>query len=398
MKLNDPIIKNAKPREKAYKLYDGKGLVLLVTPTGRKWWRYRYMYHGREKMLALGTYPDVPLSVARDLRDDAKKLLKQGIDPSQHRQEQKLARKIASQNTFESVARAWWSSWRRDKTTRHADAVLRRLEDNVFPIIGRKPIVDISAPLLIMTLKQVDQRGASDTARRIFNSCSRIFRYAISHGLAERNPAADVTVADIFQPLEKTNYARIGASELPQLLRDLDSYRGNQYTRMAFQLMLLTFVRTRELTEAEWSEIDWDARLWRIPAERMKKRTPHLVPLSDQALSILRTLHELSGDGRHLFQGQRDPSKPMSENTLIYALYRMGYKGQMTGHGFRGLASTILNEKGYPPKHIEIQLAHLVGNATRRAYDSAKHLDERTKMMQWWADYLDQMRTTIGTT
>ncbi len=388
MKLNDPIIKAAKPKDKPYKLTDGKALVLLVNPNGSKWWRYRYIFNGKEKMLSFGVYPDVTLAKARELHKKARELVKQGIDPSQHRQEQKLVKKLAIQNTFEAVAQRWWQNWQANKTERHATIIFTRLEKDIFPVIGNKPIADISAPILIMALNKTVERGAVNTAKRLFNYCSRIFSYAISHSLAERNPCSDVFIEDIFPPTETNNFKRISESDLPELIAKIEVYTGALLTKYALQFLLLTFVRTGELLGARWAEIDWDAKLWRIPAERMKKRTTHLVPLSKQALALLENIKEQSGYNELLFPNVRDKSRPMSNNTMLHALYYIGFKGQMTGHGFRGLASTCLNEQGFPQKIIELQLAHLTGNATQRAYDHAKHLSERAQMMQAWADYL----------
>lgn len=392
MKLTDPVIKASRPKEKPYKLSDGDGLVLLIQPSGSKWWRFRYRYNGKEKMLSIGTYPDVTLKKARELRVTAEDLLRQGIDPSQHRQEQKLIDALAAENSFESVARIWWDSWRKNKTERHGNYVIRRLEADVFPMIGNKPITNITAPTLLMAIKKIESRGALDIAKRALSTCGQIFRYAVAHGLAERNPAADIRPSDALKPTEKTNYKRIDQKELPELLRKIDSYDGQPLTRFALQLMLLTFVRTSELIGAAWQEIDFDARLWRIPAERMKMRTPHLVPLSDQAIAILEKIKPLSGNSHLLFPGERSNRRSMSNNTILYALYRMGYHSRMTGHGFRGLAATILREKQHPHEHVELQLAHLVGNDVSRAYDYSKHLEPRTRMMQAWADYLDEIR------
>lgn len=390
MKLNDPIVKAAKPKEKPYKLTDGHGLILLINPNGRKWWRYRYDYGGKEKMLSLGVYPEVTLQEARQGRNEARALLKQGIDPSQHRQEKKYAEQIAREQTFERIGRAWWENWKSDKTTYHSNAVLRRLELNVFPLIGHKPITVITAPTIVMAIRRIDARGAPDLARRIFQTCGQIFSYAISHGFIERNPCADVRPSDIVKPVKTTHYARIGEQDLPLLIRAIDEYGGSVLVKKALRLLLLTFVRSGELIGARWDEIDWDARLWRIPPERMKKRDPYVIPLSTQALAIFKELGEITGSGEYVFPNKRNNDRCMGDCSLRHALYSMGYKGLMTAHGFRGLAATILNERKYPEKIIEIQLSHLVGNATKRAYDHAKHLPERAQMMQDWADFLEE--------
>lgn len=394
MKLTDPVIRAAQPKERPYKLSDGEGLVLLVQPNGSKWWRYRYRYNGKEKMLSIGTYPKVTLKEARHLRVTASDLLKQGINPSQHRQEQKLIKTLAAENSFESVARLWWDNWKAARTERHAHYVIRRLEADVFPMIGSKPVTEITAPHLVMVIRQIESRGALDIAKRALSTCGQVFRYAVAHGLAERNPAADIKPADVLKPVKKTNYARLDQKELPELLRRIEAYDGQPLTRLALQLMALTFVRTSELIGARWEEIEFDSKLWRIPAERMKMRFPHIVPLSRQAIAVLEALQELSGHSPLLFPGERNVTRSMSNNTLLFALYRMGYHSRMTGHGFRGIASTILHEKQYPDKHIELQLAHLVGNEVSRAYDYAEHLKPRARMMQHWADYLDEIKET----
>lgn len=278
MKLTDPGIKAAKPKEKAYKLSDGGGLVLLIQPNGSKWWRYRYRFNGKEKMLSIGTYPDVTLKEARLLRVTASDLLKQGIDPSLHRQEQKQLEAIAAENSFESVARLWWNHWKHDKNERHADYTIRRLEADIFPVIGNKPINELTAPTLLLAIKKIEARGALDIAKRALTTCGQIMRYAVAHGLSERNPAADIKPSDVLKPTKKTNYARLDQKELPELLQKIDEYDGQPLTKLALQLMAFAFVRTSELIGARWDEIDMAKKEWRIPAERMKMKTPHIVP------------------------------------------------------------------------------------------------------------------------
>lgn len=392
MKLTDSEIKAAKPRQKPYKLSDGDGLVLLIQPNGSKWWRFRYRYNGKEKNLSLGVYPEVTLKTARSLRVTASDLLKQGIDPSQHRQEQKLVKSLADENSFESVARQWWDSWKGNKTARHADYVLRRLEADIFPDFGNRAITEITAPTLLMAVKKIESRGALDIAKRDLSTCGQVFRYAVGHGLAERNPAADIRPADVLKPTIKRNYTRLPASELPELLQKIDDYDGQRLTKLALQLMVLTFVRTSELIGGLWGEIELDSRMWRIPAERMKMRTPHLVPLSRQAVALLGELKTLSGHNALLFPSERGNGRSMSNNTILYALYRMGYHSRMTGHGFRGIASTILHEQGYPHEHIELQLAHSPRDEVSASYNHALHLEQRARMMQDWADYLHTLK------
>lgn len=367
--------------------------MLLIRPKGSKWWRFRYRYSGKEKMLSVGTYPEVTLKEARLLRVAIDDLLKQGVDPSQHRQEQKLAKSLASENIFESVARLWWNAWKDTKTERHAAYVIRRLEADIFPVIGSKPVAEITAPILLMAIKKIEARGALDIAKRALSTCGQVFRYAVGHGLAERNPAADIRPNDVLKPTKKTNYARLPANELPELLQKIDDYGGQPLTRLALKLMALTFVRTGELIGARWDEIELDKRLWRIPAERMKMRSPHIVPLSKQTIAVIEAIKKLSGYSPLLFPSERGMGRSMSNNTLLSALKRMGYRGRMTGHGFRGIASTILHEQGYSHEHIELQLAHSPRDAVSASYNHALYLEQRAKMMQAWADYLDDQRT-----
>ncbi|GJL73134.1 MAG: integrase [Nitrosomonas sp.] len=389
MKLTDTIIKAAKPKDKRYSLPDGNGLLLWVQPNGKKSWRYRYYFQGKEKMLSLGFYPGQSLKKAREQLAQFKEQLAQGIDPSIHRQEQKQLATIAKGNSFESVTRDWWSHWSTARTPRHAGYVIRRMEADIFPVLGNKPINEITAPLLLMAIKKIEARGAVDIAKRALSTCGQVFRYAVAHGLAERNPAADIKPSDVLKPTKKTNYARLDQRELPELLRKIDNYDGQPLTRYALQLMALTFVRTSELIGARWDEID--GKLWRIPAERMKMKTPHIVPLSSQAITLLDKIKEIAG-GPLLFPGERREGKAMSNNTILYALYRMGYHSRMTGHGFRGIASTILHEQGYPHEHIELQLAHTRRNAVSAAYDHAVYLEPRARMMQDWANWLEKVR------
>lgn len=394
MPLTDPACKNAKcPAGKARERYtDSGGLYLEVQPTGAKHWRWKYRFAGKEKRLALGTYPAVSLAKARQDRDAARAKLKAGTDPVQAKRDDKLASRLRMDNTFEAVARSWFEHWSGPKSPRHADYVLRRLEADVFPMLGRKPIADITAPQLLAMAKKIESRGALDIAKRSLQTCGQIFRYAVAHGIIERNAAADVRPGDALKPRKKTNYARLDAKELPTLLRKIEAYDGSPYTRFAIQLMALTFVRTSELIEARWDEFDVEAAEWRIPAARMKMGTPHIVPLSRQAIEVLAMLNEHRGLSGLLFPGERDHDKPMSNNTILGALYRMGYRGRMTGHGFRGIASTILHELSFRHDVIELQLAHQERNEVSAAYNHATYLPERRRMMQAWADHLEALR------
>ncbi|SET28814.1 Integrase [Nitrosomonas marina] len=359
MKLTDSILKAAKPKDKAYSLPDGKGLVLYIQPSGAKWWRFRYRHNGKAKMLSLGTYPTVSLAKARKEHVELRAMLAQGADPSFHRQEQKQQAVISAENNFESVARLWWNNWKDIRTERHAKYVLRRLESDVFPVIGNKAVKDLTAPTLVMVIKRIESRGAFDIAKRALNTISQVMRYAVAHGLAERNPAADIKPSDVLKPTKKSNYARLDEKDVPELLRKIDGYDGQPLTKLALQLMTLTFVRTSELIGARWDEFDFSKRQWRIPEERMKMRTPHIVPLSNQTINVLEQIKVLSGDNALLFPSERRNGKTMSNNTILFALYRLGYHSRMTGHGFRGVASTILHELDYNHDHIELQLAHI---------------------------------------
>ena len=394
MPLTNPACINATcPDDKRHARYpDGQGLYLEVLPNGGKYWRLKYRFAGKEKRLALGVFPAVSLAKARKERTAAREQLDKGIDPSAAKQDRKLAQRLAIGTEFEAVARAWFSHWSGPRSERHSTYVLRRLEADVFPAIGHKPIGDVTAPQLLAMAKKIESRGAIDIAKRALQTCGQVLRYAVAHGVIERNPAADVKPSDALKPRKKQNYARLDARELPELLRKIEGYDGTPYTRFGLKLMALTFVRTSELIAAPWSEFDLEAAEWRIPAERMKMRTQHIVPLSAQAVEVLKCLHELRGGSGLLFPGERDHEKPMSNNTLLFALYRMGYRGRMTGHGFRGIASTVLHEQGFRHDVIEIQLAHQERDDVSAAYNHATYLPQRRKLMQAWADHLDALR------
>jgi integrase len=388
--LTDTRIKTAKPQAKLYKLTDERGLHLSVYPNASKLWQMRYRTEGKERTASLGKYPEISLAEAREKRDQMRKLIAKGIDPVQSQKAAKEAKKLAQTNSFEAVARTWFEGWKDARSPRHAEYVIRRLEADVFPVIGSRPVSEIQAPELVKMMKAIQHRGALDIAKRCYQMTGQVFRYAIAHGIAERNPAGDIKPSDILPSRLKTNYARVEAKELPALLRAIEAYQGTPVTRLAMKLMTLTFVRTSELIGARWAEFDLQAGQWRIPAERMKMRTEHIVPLSLQAIQILQILHGITGHSELLFPGERDHGKPMSNNTILKAIERMGYKGRMTGHGFRGLASTVLHEQGFDHAHIELQLAHQERNAVSAAYNHATYIKQRAKMMQWWASYLDQ--------
>jgi len=388
--LTDTLIRKAKAPNKPKKLADERGLYLLLTPNGGKWWRLKYRFGGKEKLLSLGTYPDVSLAKAREARDLARQQLAGGTDPSAARQQEKQEKAQAAANDFQTVAREWLDNVKPRWAPLYHNDTLKRFEAYIFPGIGRKPIGDVTAPDLLALLRKVEARGTLETAHKVGRACGQVFRYGIASGRCERNPAADLRGALKARPKPK-HMAALPASELPSFLHKIDEYDGELQTKLALRLLALTFVRTNELRGATWDEIDLDKAEWIIPAERMKTKAPHHVPLSPQAVDAFRQLRELNGQWRWVFPG-RAPTKPMSKNTVLFALYRMGYHSRMTAHGFRALASTTLNEIGYRPDVIERQLAHTERNAVRAAYHRSQYLEERTLMMRAWADFLDAQR------
>lgn len=393
MPLSDTTIKNAKPGAKPVKLSDEKGLFLLVSPAGGKWWRLKYRFGGKEKLLSLGTYPEVPLKDARQRRDDARKLLADGTDPGENRKAVKAAKFERAANSFEVIAREWFAKNSATWAENHGSRIIRRMERDIFPWIGSRPIADITAPKLLAVLRRIEERGAVETAHRAHQNCGQVFRYAIATGRAERDPSPDLKGA--LPPVKQTHRAAItDPKAIAELLRAIDGYQGPFITKCALRLAPLLFVRPGELRKAEWVEIDLDKAEWNIPAERMKMREPHLVPLSAQAVEILRELHALTGGGRYVFPGARTNGRPMSDNAVLAALRRMGFaKDEMSGHGFRAMARTILDEVlQVRPDFIEHQLAHAVRDPNGRAYNRTAHLAERRKMMQQWADYLDTLK------
>jgi integrase len=390
MALKDLAVRNAKSKDRAYKMSDGAGLYLYVSPTGGKLWRWNYRFDGKGKTMALGKYPDVPLTAARIRHADGRSLLATGVDPMIQRKATKSEEKIALESAFANIAQKWLKHWEYGKSSRHVDSTKRRIATNILPFLGDKLVTEITAPNLVAMVKAIQDRGARDIAKRALETTGQIFRFAVAHGYVDRNPAADIRPADVLQKAFKTNYARIDAKELPHLLRQIKVYPGRHVTRIAIQLLALTFVRTGELIAAKWSEFDIESARWDIPAERMKMRTSHIVPLSKQTLDSLTELHTLTGSSEWLFPGEGRHNTHMSNNTILKGLERMGYKGMMTGHGFRGLASTILHEQDYPHDHIELQLAHTQRNAVSAAYNHALYLKPRAKMMQDWADFLEE--------
>lgn len=390
MALTDTEIKRAKPANEPYRMADGGNLFLWVTPSGGKLWRWAYRFEGKQKLMTFGKYPDVSLARARERHAQQRSILAEGIDPMAQKKAEKTAVRLATENSFATVAGRWLEHWKDDKSPRHVDSTQRRLATNILPTLGPLQMDEIEAPHIVAMVRAIEARGARDVAKRALETAGQIFRYAIAHGQAKRNPAKEIEPRDILKASVKSNYARIDAKELPDLLREIEVYRGTPVTRLAIKLMALTFVRTSELIGAKWSEFDLEAARWDIPADRMKMRTPHIVPLARQSLEVLEMLRGLTGHSEWLFPGDRDTSKPMSNMTILKALERMGYKGKMTGHGFRGLASTILHERGCIHEHTELQLAHAPRNAVSAAYNHALYLEPRARMMQGWADFLEQ--------
>lgn len=390
--LNDMAIRKAKPQAKPYKLTDGRGMYLLVNATG-KYWRLDYRFNTKRKTLALGCYPDVPLTKARERREEARQQIADGIDPGLVRKAQKQAAGERRANSFEMIAREWHTKQTPNWANGHGEKIIRRLERDLFPWLGSVPIGTITAADLLATLRRIESRGAIETAHRALQNCGQVFRYAIATGRAERDIAADLKGA--LSPAKKTHHAAITEpNEIAGLLRSIDGYQGTFIMKSALRLAPLVFVRPGELRQAEWTEIDLEAALWMIPAKRMKMREPLLVPLAKQAVAILKDLQALTGSGRYVFPNPRTPDRPMSNNGVLSALRRMGYdKDEMSGHGFRAMARTVLDEKlGFRPDIIEQQLAHAMKDPNGRAYNRTKHLEERRRMLQVWADWLDECK------
>lgn len=394
MTLSTTAIRNAKPTDKAYKLYDESGLFMQVTPSGGKWWRFKYRFDGKEKLLSLGTFPDVSLSDAREKRDSARKLLAKEppLDPSAIRKASKTSRKLSAENSFEVLAREWIEAFFKTKSESHKQRTLRRLEVYIFPFIGSKPITEITAPDVLEAVRRPQKQNKLETAHRALQITGQIFRYAVQTGRTLR----DVTV-DLKGALPSTNVKHMASftepKEVAELLRAIDGFKGSFTVECALRLAPLVFVRPSELRRAKWADIDLDANEWSYLVT--KTRTEHIVPLSKQAAKILREIHSLSGRGEFVFQGGHDPKKPMSDAAINASLKRMGYdtQTQITGHGFRAMARTILHERlNVDPHIIEHQLAHTVPDNLGGAYNRTKFLSQRKLMMQQWADYLDELK------
>lgn len=391
MPLTDTAVRNAKPAEKAVKMFDGGGLYLEVAPSGGKWWRLKYRVDGKEKRLSLGTYPDVSLKEARERRDQARKMLGQGVDPSEARKSNKAAKKAASLSTFEAVACAWLAknapTW--DEGT-HA-AVRASLVNHVFPAFGRLPVSGVRPADVRELVQGIEAGGARETAGRVFQRIKAVYRYAVAHELTDTDPTYSLKPAEILKRQIVRHRAALTERETPQFLRLLKDYQGEPATKSALQLLVLTAVRPGELRGARWEEFDQERALWRIPAERMKMKTEHLVPLSSQALELLASIRPAEDAKGPLFPSPYYPGKPISDGTLNSALSRMGYKGIATAHGFRTLFSTCANEAGWNSDVIEKQLAHEERDGVRAAYNRANWLPERQKLMQWWGEHLAKL-------
>lgn len=402
MPLTDTAIRKIKAPTKTTKLFDGAGLYLELTPAGGKWWRLKYRHEGKEKRLSLGVYPEVGLKLARERCHDARKQLSAGVDPGMARKAEKMS--IAGSESFEAVAREWHAKFAPTWSEGHGERILRRLEVDIFPWLGKRPIAEIKAPELLAVLRRIEGRGALETTHRAMANCGQVFRYGVATGRVERDPTGDLRGA-LPVPKEKHHASITDPKRIGELLRAIDAYEGTLVTKSALRLAPLVFVCPGELRMAQWSEIDLEKAEWRIPAERMKMREQHIVPLSHQAVEILRELEPLTNRPllakpnapRYVFPGSQSRERPMSNNAILAALRRMGYaKEEMTGHGFRSMASTCLHEQGWNHQAIERQLAHAERNAVSAAYNYAEHLPERRKMMQAWADYLESLKASLN--
>jgi len=386
MPLTDVKVRTAKPQDKPYKLTDGGGLYLLVNTNGSRYWRMKYRVMGREKLLSIGVYPDISLAVARQIRDEARRALAQGNDPGAIKKAEKQAKKIAAENTFEAIAREWHKAKADRWSLRYRDEIIDTFEKDIFPYIGLRPIAEIKPLELLETLKRMEKRGALEKMRKVRQRCGEVFRYAIITGRAEYNPAPDL--AGALAVHKKQHLPFLTAQELPDFLQDLAGYTGSIITKTATYLIMYTGVRTQELRFARWQDIDLDKAMWEVPAEHMKMRRPHKVPLSRQAISLLKQLQPITGHYPLVFIGRNDQRKPISKESINQVIELLGYKGRLTGHGFRHTMSTILHEQGYDSAWVEMQLAHVDRNAIRGAYNHAQYLDGRREMMQWYADFL----------
>ncbi|MEQ9899559.1 tyrosine-type recombinase/integrase [Pectobacterium punjabense] len=387
MPLTDVKVRSAKPEDKAYKLTDGEGMHLMVHPNGSKYWRLQYRFDGKQKTLALGVYPEITLSEARQRRDEAKRQIATGTDPSEQKKVDKQLRQTLVDNTFKAIALEWHEYKRPNWSKGYAEDLMEAFENDIFPDIGKRPIAEIKPLEMLTSLRKLEKRGVLDKLRKIRQACNQVFRYAIVTGRAENNPASEL--ASALPPPKATHYPHLLPDELPDFLRALSTYSGSKVTQLAARILMLTGVRTIELRQAEWKEFDFEKQLWEVPKERMKMRRPHLVPLSDQVIDALQQLYAVTGRYNLVFPGRNDITKPMSEASINQVLKRIGYHGKATGHGFRHTMSTILHEQGYNTAWIELQLAHVDKNTIRGTYNHAQYLEQRRGMLQWYGDFMD---------
>lgn len=393
MALTARQVETAKPKEKSYKLFDGGGLYLEVTAKGSRYWRMKYRFSGKEKRLAFGVFPIVTLAEAREMRNQAKKVLAAGGDPGEIKKEEKAIQKLNTGNTFEAIAREWHKSKADRWSLRYRDEIIDTFEKDIFPYIGKRPIAEIKPLELLETLRKMEKRGALEKMRKVRQRCGEVYRYAIITGRAEYNPAPDL--ASALTPPKKQHFPFLTAEELPYFLKDLAGYTGSVITKTATKIILLTAVRTQELRFARWQDIDLEKGIWEIPAEVMKMKRPHVVPLSKQVIELFNSLKPLSGHYELVFIGRNDHRKPISKESVNQVIELLGYKGRLTGHGFRHTMSTILHEQGYNSAWVETQLAHIDKNAIRGTYNHAQYMDGRREMMQWYADYMDELEGSL---
>ncbi|MCL6327482.1 tyrosine-type recombinase/integrase [Pectobacterium polaris] len=387
MPLTDVKVRSAKSEDKAYKLTDGEGMHLMVHPNGSKYWRLQYRFDGKQKTLALGVYPEITLSEARQRRDEAKRQIATGTDPSEQKKVDKQLRQTLVDNTFKAIALEWHEYKRPNWSKGYAEDLMEAFENDIFPDIGKRPIAEIKPLEMLTSLRKLEKRGVLDKLRKIRQACNQVFRYAIVTGRAENNPASEL--ASALPPPKATHYPHLLPDELPDFLRALSTYSGSKVTQLATRILMLTGVRTIELRQAEWKEFDFEKGLWEVPKERMKMRRPHLVPLADQVIDALQQLYAVTGRYNLVFPGRNDITKPMSEASINQVLKRIGYHGKATGHGFRHTMSTILHEQGYNTAWIELQLAHVDKNTIRGTYNHAQYLEQRRGMLQWYGDFID---------
>ncbi|AWC74831.1 integrase [Serratia marcescens] len=391
MALTDIQIRRAKPQEKPYTLSDGLGLALLINPDGSKGWRFRYRFNGKAKLMSFGSYSLVSLAEAREKRDVARKQVANDIDPVEERKAQKLAKQLSAENSFEAISREWHMNKADRWTVAYREEIMKTFEQDVFPFIGNRPISEIKPLELLEVLRRIEKRGALEKTRKVRQRCGEVFRYAIITGRAEYNPAPDLSIA-LAVPKQK-NHPFLSAEELPYFVRDLEAYTGSIITKNATKIVMLTGVRTQEMRFATWDEVDLEKGIWEIPAERMKMRRPHIVPLSTQVIHLFEQLKPITGHYPYIFIGRNNRCKPISKESVSQVIELLGYKGRATGHGFRHTMSTILHEQGFDSDWIEMQLAHADKNSMRGIYNHANYIESRRQMMQWYSDkfYKDRL-------